>query len=229
VFAGPERYAAFFGEQRLPGMPDSVNRLDRPSVKAPNYNHWWLRDVNAARRRDALAYVRERPLGYAENVAHNLVAMFSPSTTWHPVKGDGNPHTEHRRLLGGYERVYNGLVHELFLAPVGVYALLPPLFGLALLRNRTRRRAAKGRAAARGGSVRFVAFQVLYVVAVSCLVTSGESSRFRFAVEPLLWFLTAVAITSLGRPRNWPRRLRAWRSGARPEALPERPRERVAL
>jgi hypothetical protein len=37
-------------------------------------------------------------------------------------------------------------------------------------------------------------------------------SRYRYAVEPLIWFLSAVALSSLGRPKNWKRRFRAWRS-----------------
>lgn len=231
VFAGPERYAGFFHEQRLAGMPDVVNRLDRPSVKAPNYNHWWLREVNQARRSDALAYVREHPLGYLDNVTNNLIALFSPSTTWHPVKGEKNPHTGHREVLGDYELLYNGLVHELFLAPVGFYALLPFLFGLSLWKAGNWARAAKGRVAARVSAIRFAAFQVVYVVVVSCLVTYGEMSRYRYTVEPLLWFLAAVGIASLGRPRNWGKRWDSWNSsgGAGTEALPERLQERHAL
>lgn len=229
VFAGPERYAGFFREQRLEGMPDVVNRLERPSLHVPNYNHWWLREVNRARRSDAAAYVREHPLGYLENLKDNLVALFSPSTTWHPVKGEENPHTGHRRVLGSYELLYNGLVHELFLAPVGFYAFVPLWLGLALVRASRWARGARGRVAARVSTLRFAAFQVLYVVVVSCLVTYGEMSRYRYAVEPLLWFLAAAGIASLGRPRNWGRRWRAFRSARGTKALPERLEERHAL
>lgn len=233
VFAGPERYSGFFRESRRPGMPDSVNRLDRPSLSRPNYNHWWLDEVNRARRADAFTYLREHPARYLENVTENLTALFSPSTRWHPVKGDGNPHLDHGRVLGGYVTLYDGLVHEAFLAPVGVYAFWPALFGLSLWKaakwTRTGRRRPGGRVAARAATLWFVAFQVVYVIAVSCLVTYGEMARYRFAVEPLLWFLGAAGLVSLGRPRNWPRRFRAWRSARRAEALPERAREREAL
>jgi hypothetical protein len=230
VFAGPERYAAFFREQHLPGMPESVNRLDRPSLNAPNFNHWWLQDVNRARRSDAVTYVREHPLGYLDTVESNLVALFSPSTTWHPVKGDKGPHAGHRRVLGSYESLYNGLVHEAFLAPVGFYAFLPLVFGLALFRAAKWARTAKGRVAARVSTIRFASFHVLYIVVVSCLVTYGEMSRYRYAVEPLIWFLAAVGLSSLGRPKNWERRFRAkLRLARRTEALPERLQERRAL
>jgi len=233
VFAGPERYRGFFREQRLEGMPDSVNRLDRPSLNAPNYNHWWLSEVNRARREDALVYLREHPREYLGNVADNLTLWFSPSTRWHPVKGDGNPHTAHARVLGGYVPLYDGLVHEAFLAPVGVYALLPLFFGLSLWKAsrwaRAGRKHPRGRVAARVATIRFVAFQVVYVLAVSCLLTYGEMARYRYAVEASIWFLVVVGLSSLGRPRNWHRRFRAWRSARRAEALPERPRERQAL
>lgn len=229
VFAGPERYARFFPEQRLEGMPDSVNRLDRPSVGAPNYNHWWLYEVNRARGEDALTYVRERPFAYLETVASGVSALFSPSTTWHPVKGDENPHAEHRRVLGGYERLYNGLVHEGFLAPVGFYAFLPLVLGLSWWKALGWRRSGKGRVAARASTLCFASFQVLYVAAVSSLVTYGEASRFRYQVEALIWLLAITAVVALGRPSNWLRRLRAVRSVRPPEALPERFQERQAL
>jgi hypothetical protein len=219
MFAGPERYAPFFREQRLDGMPDTVNRLDRPSVGAPNYNHWWLREVNRARQRDAFTCLREQPLSYLENVASGMAAMFSPSTTWHPVKGDKNPHADHRRVLGGYENLYNGLVHEVFLAPVGFYAFLPLVLGLALWKAARWGRGARGRVAARVSTIRFASFQVLYVVAVSSLVTYGEASRFRYQIEPLIWFVATAAAVALGRPKNWARRFRAWRSAPPSEIL----------
>jgi hypothetical protein len=229
VFAGPERYARFFHERRLEGVPDVVNRLDRPSVKAPNYNHWWLREVNRARRSDAAAYLREHALAYLGTVAHNVVALFSPSTTWHPIQGEQNPHARHRLVLGNYELVYNGLVHELFFAPVGFYAFFPLLFGLSLWRSVIWARAARGRVAARVSTIRFAAFQVLYLAVVSCFVTYSEMSRYRYTVEPLIWFLAAVGIASLGRPRNWQRRWAAWSSRRRAEALPEGLEKRSAL
>ena len=58
-----------------------------PSVKAANFNHWFLLEVHRARRQDVLHYLGARPWGYVQNVIAGLRDLFRPSTEWHPRTG----------------------------------------------------------------------------------------------------------------------------------------------
>jgi hypothetical protein len=206
VFAPPSSYLEYFPNRDRESQAPELERLERPSVHAPNYNHWLLLEVNQRRLRDARVYLRERPFDYARTVFENVVQMFSPSTEWYPIQGAVSPHHEHRKVLGGYETVYNQLVHQTFAAPVGFYVLLPLVLFLALRRARGLSRSWSSAAAARGHLVYFCAAQIIFVVAVSSLATRGEASRFRYQIEAPIWLLTVFAVGSIRR-----------RSGARAE------------
>src|SRR5687767_14846762 len=93
VYAGPREYLPFFDTSESSDWPPQLTVLERPSVNAPNYNHWFFLEVNRRRREDALSYVRARPLGYAANVLQGLADMFTPSTEWHPLdRTEESPH-----------------------------------------------------------------------------------------------------------------------------------------
>lgn len=49
----------------------------------------------------------------------------------------------------------------------------------------------------------FCVFQVLYVVALSAVFTIGESSRYRFQIESLIWVIVAFGVLSAVRAL-WP-------------------------
>jgi hypothetical protein len=198
AYAPPRDYVRFFETSEHAGWPPQLTRLEHPSVKAANFNHWFLLKVHRARRQDVLHYLRARPWGYVRNVEAGLRDLFRPSTEWHPRTGtDRSPHAQHRQVLGGYERGYNGLVHRFPVAPFGLYGFLPIvwLWGLWQAICLVRRGGSDDRA--RGALLLFCLFQILYVVAASSMLTFLEESRYRFQVEPLIWLVTTLCVTTV--------------------------------
>jgi len=201
VFAPTRRYLEFFQDPSLPSDPPALARIERSSG-ASNYNHRLFLEVNRRRAEDARVYLQAFPLDYAKTFVDSVVQTFGPSTDWHPIKGRRSPHYEHRKVLGPYESLYNGLVHSVFAAPVGLYAFLPlPIF-FALRRAFASFRSRLWAVSASAHLVALAAFQIVYVVVVSSLVTRGEASRFRYQVEALLWLLTALGIAEFLRRRK---------------------------
>lgn len=206
VYASPRAYLPYFESSESERWPQ-LNALDRPSVNAPNYNHWFFLEVGKERSADARYYLRQRPLDYARTVLKSLGQIFEPSTLWHPYdrrNHEEGAHYQHRQLLGPYESVYNRLVHGVPLSPQGVYIFLPLCMGWALLRAWSWRRAAAGASAsatvenrARGALVYFCAFQILFVVLLSSAFTIGESSRYRFQIECMIWLIGAVCCADI--------------------------------
>lgn len=200
LYAGPREYLPFFGRSESKDWPPQLNLLERPSVKAVNYNHWFFLEVNRRRRADALYYVQARPLDYAANVLEGLKDMFTPSTRWHPLDDtDRSPHYQHRLVLGRYEAFYNRLVHGFLAAPVGLYAFLPLALVWTLRRARSLVRAGDTDATARGALLFFCLFQVGFVVAASSLFTFRESARYRYQVESMMWLMTTLCVVNIWR------------------------------
>jgi len=178
--------------------PEVLTRLDRPSVHAPNFNHWAILDANRRRAHDAWRYVWSQPLAYLSTVARGLHDFFTPTTEWHPRTGTRtSPHHGHRRVLGGYEDGFNQVVHGFPVGPAGLYALLPLAMVWTGVHGSRLRRAADPAARARGALLWMCLLNVAYVVSVSSALTFGESSRYRFQVEPLIWVMGAIAIAKL--------------------------------
>jgi hypothetical protein len=199
-YAGPRAYLPFFGASDNPKWPPSMNALERPSTLAPNYNHWFFLEVNPKRRKDALHCLRHRPFEYAASVIENTKRMFQPSTQWHP--GDrtpSSPHHQHREVLGGYESLYNTVVHGFPFAPVGLYALLPFAIVWAARRGHALARGEDRDQMALGWLFGMCLVQIGFVIAASVLFTFAETSRYRYEVEPLIWVIGAASIASLLR------------------------------
>src|SRR5258708_454412 len=85
VFSGPREYASLFATSENDHWPRLMNELERPTVGAPNYNHWWFLEINPIRRDDALYCLKARPLAYAADVLENAKRFFAPTTEWHPL------------------------------------------------------------------------------------------------------------------------------------------------
>jgi hypothetical protein len=198
AYAPPRDYLRFFRAGEHARWPQQLTRLEHPSVDAADFNHWVLLEVHRARRQDVLHYLRARPWGYVQNVVNGLRDLFRPSTEWHPRTGtDLSPHAQHRRVLGAYERGHNGLVHRFPIAPFGLYAFLPLvwLWGLWQAVGLVRRGRSEDRA--RGALLLFCLFQILYVIAASSMLTFLEESRYRFQVEPMIWLVTTLCVTTV--------------------------------
>lgn len=203
VFAPPRAYLRFFGSPDSDRYPE-LSALERPSLGSPNYNHWFFLEVNPVRAADARHYVRARPFDYLATVfATNLPQFFGPTTRWHPLdRTPASPHYAHRKLLGGYERAYDAVVHGFPLSPAGVYLFLPLLL-FASARRAVQLFRARGEAIpVEAVMLAFLVFQVVFVTAISVAVTFGECSRYRFLIEPLIvvLFVSWVARRRRGEP-----------------------------
>jgi hypothetical protein len=224
VYAGPREYLPFVGGFEQRAWPSQLTDLDRPSIAAPNYNHWLFLEVNRSRRNDALRYVAERPLEYAKTAALGLRDLFTASTAWHPLDATGgSPHARHRQVLGAYEALFNRVVHGIPVAPVGVYVFLPVVMVWATLRARSLLRSPAPDARALGALLVFCLVQIAYVAAASSLFTFRESARYRFQVEPMIWLMTALCLADAWR-RTTSRPAAAEGGGAAGHEPPVQPR-----
>ncbi|MBI4266447.1 MAG: class I SAM-dependent methyltransferase [Acidobacteria bacterium] len=200
VYAGPREYLPYFETSESSAWPPQLSLLERPSVGAENYNHWLFLEVSRRRRADALYYLRTRPREYAATVLTGVRDVFTPSTEWHPLDTtDESPHAQHRQLLGGYEALYNRVVHGVPAAPVGLYLFLPLILAWTARRVWVLVRSGDADAAARGALFAWCLFQIAFVVAASSVFTFRESARYRFQVEPAIWLMTAVMLTDVRR------------------------------
>jgi len=218
--APPSDFLPYFESPLNPAYPHN-QALERPTLHAPNYNHWFFLTVNDKRRADASYCLRERPWEYVHTVlVRSLPQAFSPSTRWHPRTGTpSSPHAAHRAVLGGYEDLYNRLVHGLPLRPYGLYVFFPVLLGFASVGAwRRLRREAEGNTPARaddraaGALVLVCALQILYLIAITALLTYGENARYRYIVEPLIWVVSAAGLLEL---RAWVRARSVQQGGTR--------------
>ncbi|HEX5098268.1 MAG TPA: hypothetical protein VFV94_02160 [Polyangiaceae bacterium] len=202
VYSGPAAYLPYF-PAREDGRSPVLDRLERPTFHSPNFNHPLMIDVMKRRRDDALAYLALRPRAYASTVLLGLEQFFGPTTEWHPHdKRPDSPHANHDRVVGAYADFYNGAVHRLFAKPVGLYVFLPLFLVLPLARLRATVRSRVRHLRARAAVLAFALVQLGYVALTSALFTIGESARYRYQVEPLIWLLVAAAI------HEWRRRVR---------------------
>jgi hypothetical protein len=195
VYAPPSAYLPLLPPGRVYPWPGS-NELTRPSVGEGNYNHGLFLEINDARRKDVAHYLEARPMDYLRRVfTKNLPGLFHPTTHWHPNdKRPDSPHGQHRTVLGGYERAYDRVVHGWPLPGIGLYVFLPAFLGWAALAVRTRLQANEASARASGALLGFCLFQILFVISASSLFTAWETARYRYAIEPCIWVVVAVAL-----------------------------------
>ena len=202
VYAPPREYARYFADPEHERWPPQLTRLEHREVRAANFNHWWLLEVHRARRADVMYYLRDRPREYLRNVAIGLRDMLGPSTAWHPREGPASPHYQHQQVLGGYEAWFNRLFHTVPVAPIGFYTFLPVILVWAIGRGWRLVRTDDPAGRASGALLLFCAFQIVYIVAASTMLTFLESARYRFQVEWAIWLITAACVASLWSRRS---------------------------
>ena len=197
-YAGPREYLEVFSGTAPTHWPPQLTQLERPTVHAPNFNHWVILEANRQRNFDAWYYMSTEPLGYATNVLRGVRDLFAPSTEWHPYTGtERSPHYEHRRVLGGYEALANRVMHRFPAAPVGVYAFLPLVMMWTAWRAWQFVRTADHQTRALGAMLVLSLLNIGYVVTISSAFTFLESSRYRYQVESLIWLITAFCVADL--------------------------------
>jgi hypothetical protein len=198
IFAGPRAYLPYFETSQNDKWPPMMNRLENPTTGAPNFNHWFFLQTSQRRRDDSLFYLKELPLEYAGTVVESLKNMFQPTTEWHPWdKTEKSPHLQHREVLGRYERLYNKVVHSFPVAPVGLYAFLPFAIVWAIRRAVSLVRHPSADTTAGGALLVFCLVQIVFVVTASTLFTFGETARYRYAIEPMIWLVGAISFAAL--------------------------------
>jgi hypothetical protein len=196
VYASPRAYRSYFDSSASKRWPQ-ISAFEKPTIKAPNYNHWFFLEVNQRRRQDAMVYLRERPGDYARTVLAGLVQIFEPSTRWHPKHGTKrSPHRGHDRVIGGWESLYTKIVYG-FPSPVGIYVFVPLPIAWACWRVWKSRESRSTRVRARAAVLAFCVVQIGFVVVVSSLFTIGESARYRYQIEALIWIISAGALSEL--------------------------------
>ena len=194
-YAGPREYLQVFSGTPDRNWPPQMTQLERPTVHAPNFNHWVILEANRQRNADAWYYLRTQPLDYAVNVLHGLRDLFAPTTEWHPYTGtERSPHYQHRQVLGAYEDIVNRLFHRFPAAPFGLYVFLPVVMAWTGRRAWRLVRSDDAALRLRGALLFLVLFDIAFVVAVSSAFTFLESSRYRYQVESLIWLTTAVCV-----------------------------------
>jgi len=202
-FAAPPRsFLPYLGDPESERWSQhQLNELDRPSVGAPNYNHWFFLEVNRRRRDDALYYLKELPSEYLQTVWYgSLPQTFSASTYWHPRTGTPeSPHYEHRQVLGWYEDAFNQIVHYTIFPPFGPYALLPLFLASVAWRGWFLLRSASDHVRATGAVWYFGLLQIGYLVPVIALLTWGENARYRYIIEPFIWLIVTATLADFVR------------------------------
>lgn len=215
VYSSPSAYLPLLPPNLHFPWPGS-NELVRPTVNDGNFNHGLFLEVNSRRREDATYFIQARPWVYLSRVVtRHLPALFYPTTHWHPHdRLPNSPHKAHRAVLGSYEHLYDRLVHSWPIPGVGLYVFLPVLYGWALSRAFTQLRAREPSTRWAGALLGLCLFQIAYVVAISSMATAWEASRYRYAVEPFIWVVVALALRAAHQ------RLNGWWPGSRQAAAP---------
>jgi hypothetical protein len=199
--APPSAFLPYFPGTENPDYPQtqSLQNIERPTLKAPNYNHWFFLSVNDERRVDARYCLTQRPWEYVHTVlARSLPQAFSASTFWHPrSRTPSSPHAQHRSVLGWWEDAYERIVHRFPVRPYGLYVLLPVCLGWVLFRGYRQLRAGSDPERARGALILLCAMQIVYLIAITALLTYGENARYRYIVEPFIWLVAASTLIDL--------------------------------
>ena len=197
-YAGPREYLRVFSGSPGREWPPQMTELDRPTVHAPNFNHWVILEANRQRNNDALFYLRTQPIEYGARALQGLKDLFTASTEWHPYTGtERSPHYQHRSVLGGYEAVVNRTVHSFPVSPVGLYVFLPIVMIWTARHAWQLSRASDQESWARAAMLWLCLFNVTYVVGISSAVTFLESSRYRYQVESLMWVMAALCVATV--------------------------------
>ena len=217
-YAGPREYLRVYSGTPPTNWPSQLTDLDRPTVHAPNFNHWVILEANRGRNADALVLPAHATARLRDHrTAADCEDFFTASTEWHPYTGtERSPHYQHRQVLGRYESIVNRLVHGFPVAPVGLYAFLPlVMIWTAASRVATPAIERRDDAKAQGALLGLCLLNIAYVVGISSAFTFLEESRYRYQVESLIWVTTALCVAHvwwltmkksgkppLPRPRN---------------------------
>jgi hypothetical protein len=185
----PSSVAAYAAVMPLPEKT-GIPVLDEPTKPGGDLNlhHLAYARVSKTLLADDWVALRREPGVFAGAAREAFARFFRPASTWHPL-------AKNRRRIGLFDRAYNAIFH--FGERGGpMLVLLPGAMAFAWLRSRRRDLSREHRAI-----LLFLAGVMLYVLASGTLLEPLENMRFRYALEPYLFALIGLGVTSLSRPR----------------------------
>jgi hypothetical protein len=230
AFGLPAEYG--FTEDGHSGIKVLDQRAKQPRVA--NFGFEGYLDVSQQFQDDALAFMRERPKRYLQNVGYASRFFVLPASdypylapNWQPVRrvAEAYDHlffAQRSPYSAFLPRPYPDLAHtgpQLKIVPWGLVAMYAVALavGPAVM---VRRRRARYRAFTHAQAVTMfvISLTVGYAVLVDTLLELGENNRFRFETDPLVCALVAVAVTSAAR--WWRDRQEAGATSIRTSPLP---------
>ena len=179
----------------MPAVPPTgVPLLDR-AYKADgsiNFHHRAYVEISEQLARDSRAVILSTPGVYLRSVGLNLRQSLLPASTYAPLAGARDRIAP---LVTLYEPVL-GWIRPL--GPMGVWPLLLPIVVLAAVGAAWRERAAP---LSRAPLLAYIAFNIVYVIAVGALMERTENQRFRFDVDPMIWVMVLGLVSLIGSKR----------------------------
>jgi hypothetical protein len=174
-------------------VPTGIPALDRleKSSGFPNYNHLIFLKVHKIHLRDGIRVLWLKPFDYLMTAGRNLIDYLSPASAWHPRdESSVSPFHPHRQSIGGYERLFNKIIHgKIFGRPVGFLLFLFPITASYGLIYVSRAFGSKNGKHTNSTSplLIFLYLNIWYVTLISCLLETGsELSRYRYLIDPFL-------------------------------------------
>jgi hypothetical protein len=197
-FSAPPLYFEYFKLKPAIGNP-IIDDLTK-STGAPNFNNYIYARMGPELQHNAIVLITHHPLDYLKAVVNEAYIFFSLKPyrfldqwrTWLIPRTDSMTHFAFDMALA-----FGAPLLMLSLFSLALYAVLEPLFrrGLGLRRvfeNEDNLPLL----------VFFIAFNLVYVCAVSNLLELGEACFFRIPIDPLLFIGAALALQSWLRKRE---------------------------
>lgn len=190
----PFRHLDSYGTARPRRAPTGVPALDqaaRPSGQ-PNFNHAAYLDLSRRFLGASFAAMRARPLAYASGVGRAFdVGARSPSDYW--ILG------ANAAKITPYTRAFEGLFYGRLVGRWCLFLIVASPIALARAAFVSLGRGARAIDPAAAVTLLFLTGTAAYATLVSNLLDVGENNRFRFAIDPILLVLIALAVRDAAR------------------------------
>jgi hypothetical protein len=186
-----------FGALRLPHPPTGVPLLDRERAPNGRWNAHALEYLLITRKYyqpDAIYFLTHYPGEYWRRIRQALSEYCSATTRDSMLKRTANHH-KLRPWIGAINRLFRPNSAERLL---GLVLGLPLIFSYGCLRA-TRALWVGGSQRATGTVLAYLIVAILYVTAVTVLVSCGDFSRYRFDIDPFYLVILGLLLSDLVR------------------------------
>lgn len=186
-----------FGQLRIPHPPTGVPLLDMDHAPDGTWNAHALEYLLITRqyyKPDALYLLAHYPGAYLQGVQKGLSHYFEPTTSDSMLPGSRSA----RQLYALYTSIdrFSGIDDQGRLPPLMIGLPLLVAYGIYRVAKASAWSFSERRAAV---AFSFTLITILYVTAVTTLVSSGDFCRYRFDLDPLYTILLAVFLSDLQR------------------------------